>query len=123
MKTSYEGIVLTTFDGEVELDISVDSIELCLVRIREQGGAQTDGLLVPAWVFSGHNKGTDKNGEVKYLQGASALASFDPMQGVAEGGGSLSKFVLSPGVLEDDTVVLLAINAIDGSIIDLSKGY
>ena len=123
MKTSYEGIVLTTFDGEVEFDINVDSTELCLLRIREQGGAQTDGLLIPAWVFSGHNKATDKNGEVKYLQGASALASFDPMQDVAEGGGALSKFDMAPGVLEDDTIALLAINAIDGSIIDLSKGY
>ena len=107
MKTSYEGIVLTTFGGEVEFDINVDSIEFCLLRIREQGGAQTDGLLIPAWVFSGHNKATDKNGEVKYLQGASALASFDPMQGAVEGGGSLSKFVLAyRAFLEDDAVVL-----------------
>lgn len=101
MKTSYEGIVLTTFNGDVEFDINVDRVELCLLRIREQGGLQTDGLLIPAWVFSGHNKGTDKNGEVKYLQGASALASFDPMQGVVEGGVPLSKFVTAPGVLED----------------------
>ena len=127
MKTSYEGIVLTTFSGEAELDISVDHVELCLLRIREQGGAQTDGLLIPAWVFSGCNKGTDKNGEVKYLQGAYALAGYDTMpQNVisAEGNNnSISTFDLAPGVRKDDTVILLVVNAIDGSIIDLSKGY
>ncbi len=124
MKTSYEGVVLTTFGGKAELDISVERVELCLVRIREQGGAQADGLLVPAWVFSGRNKGTDQNGAVRYLQGASALAGFDPAENaMGEGGGYVSAFDLAPGVREDDTVILLVINAVDGSVIDLNKGY
>lgn len=126
MKTSYEGIATTVFGGEVELDISVDRAELCLLRIREQGDAQTDGLLIPAWVFSGRHQGTDKNGGVKYLQGASALAGYDVMPPNAIAGESrisVSAFDLAPGAREDDTVVLLAINAIDGSVIDLTKGY
>lgn len=124
MKTSYEGIVSTMFSGEVEFDISVERIELCLLRIREQGNAQTEGLLVPAWVFSGRNKGTDKNGGVKYFQGASSLAKVDPAQIGTEGSlAPTSMFELAPGVREDDTVILLAINAVDGSVIDLGKGY
>jgi hypothetical protein len=124
VKTSYEGIVTTVFNEDATLDIEVNGITLCLLRIREQGGAQTDGLLIPAWVFTGRNKGTDKKGEIRYLQGASALSGFDFTKSTVErGGAALSNFALAPGVREHENVVLLAINAIDGSIIDLSKGY
>lgn len=131
MKTYYAVAVQDIFDGEVSLDINVDEVDLALVRIREQGGEQTDGLLVPAWVFKGYCKGTDKDGVERYLPAsAAALSTWQPLGGAGsgvavEGGGILStldRFYESP-TEQGEHHTLLVINAIDGSIIDMSKGY
>jgi len=127
MKTSYEAVAQTVFDGKCEFNVSVTDVQLCLMRIRQQNAAQTDGLLVPAWVFYGQNEGTNESGEVRYFQGADVLTS-------KIGGMTASRFeigsedVNDPFVYlsrarESEPVVLLAINAVDGSIIDITKGY
>jgi len=84
-----------------EMLIDVQKIELCMMRIRKQNAGADEGLLVPAWVFYGYNEYVDSNGEKSYnLEG--------------NGGSSFTK---------NDPIPLLAINAIDGSIIDTAKGY
>lgn len=58
-------------------------------------------MLVPAWVFYGHNMAIgDEDNNVVY----------DII------GGGATQWPQAP-------IVLLAINAVDGSIIDLAKGY
>lgn len=74
------------------VDLTVDHIELSLLRIREQNADQKVGLYVPAWVFYG----IDYEG-------------YSPSETVDK-----STYLTS---------VIFAINAIDGSIIDLEKGY
>ena len=86
---------------DAEMLIDVQKIELCMMRIRKQNAGMDEGLMVPAWVFYGYNEYVDSNGEKSYnLEG--------------NGGSSLTK---------KDPIPLLAINAIDGSIIDTAKGY
>ena len=99
VRIQYESMLDTRYpDGKIE--INVDDIELCLMRVREPNGDGTTGLLVPTWVFYGHNIATDKVGE----------QSFDFSGGIA------NRWPEAP-------IVLFSINAIDGSVIDLSKGY
>ncbi|HWS28918.1 MAG TPA: DUF6034 family protein [Clostridia bacterium] len=100
IKTVYEAGIETYYGEQTQIEINVDSIELCLLRIREQNGEDTAGLLVPAWVFYGHNIMRDDTGIVTYDFGS--------------GGGTH---------WPEAPVVLLAVNAVDGSIIDLAKGY
>lgn len=117
IKTIYESAVLTpeTVESNVAfesggnktsaikcIDIDVNEIKLCLIRIREKNADQTEGLLVPAWVFYGHNMATDEAGNISYRLGASDINAT---------------------VRKDVPVALMAINAVDGSVIDLSKGY
>jgi hypothetical protein len=126
MNTSYEAIVETIFNNQCELDISATDVRLCLMRVREQNAAQTDGLLVPAWVFYGHNKGTNQDGKVRYFQGATSINnSADSVSAdrFESSSGQVDLFTAFRGVRESEPVVLLAINAVDGSIIDSSKGY
>lgn len=50
VRVQYEPMLNTRYpDGNIE--INVDDIELCLMRVREPNGDGTTGLLVPAWVF------------------------------------------------------------------------
>lgn len=115
---------MTTFSGEVKLDVTVSEIRLCLLRIREKNAEQTEGVLIPAWVFYGQNKATDiKSGEVRYLQGASVLTDSGAAGPMGEGGQKLSAFLAASGAGENELVALFAINGVDGSIIDLAKGY
>lgn len=100
VRIQYESMLDTRYPGG-QIEINVDDIELCLMRTREPNGDGTTGLLVPAWVFYGHNIATDKAGG----------QSFD-----FSGGRGGKSWPEAP-------IVLFAINAIDGSIIDLDKGY
>lgn len=69
--------------------ISVDKVELNLMRTRDGGGLT--GLYVPAWVFYGTEEyGTNLSGE--------HFTSQSPW-------------------------IFLAINAVDGSVIDVKAGY
>ena len=128
MKTSYEAVITTTLENKCELDIDVTDVRLCLIRVREQNAAQTNGLLVPTWVFYGHNKGTNSNGEVRYFQGAASLnrrSGDSTAVSNFEFGSEQANdvFFAFPGVRESEPVVLMAINAVDGSIIDTAIGY
>lgn len=73
--------------------ITVEEIRLELRRVREQNSV-TDGLLIPVWSFYGNQWQTMKDGS-------------EPGKTGTEGG----------------QTCLLTINAVDGSIIDLAKGY
>jgi hypothetical protein len=100
IKTTYEAYIDTYYNSDARMEVDVDDIQLCLLRVREQNGDETAGLLVPAWVFYGHN----------IIQGSDGVMSYDSV-----GGGAT--------VWPEAPIVLLAINAIDGSIIDIAKGY
>ena len=81
------------YDIPYYIDVEVSRIELDLVRIREQDAPGRYGLYVPAWVFYGKKAG--------YL-----------------------KQPVPDGMIDNRMEIpLLVINAIDGSIIDLEKGY
>jgi hypothetical protein len=101
IKTTYVAYLDTYYKGnQVQMAINADDIQLCLLRIREQNGDDTAGLLIPAWVFYGHS----------IIQGESGELTYDSI------GGASTVWPQAP-------IVLLAINAIDGSVIDLAKGY
>ena len=101
VKVTYEPLISTHFDEEGSLEINANNVELRLLRVREQNGDGTTGLLIPAWVFYGHSIGVDSNGVATYDLSPQASGYLTPQA----------------------PVILLAINAIDGSIIDLEKGY
>ncbi|MBQ3131700.1 MAG: hypothetical protein IJC24_03230 [Clostridia bacterium] len=73
--------------------ITVEEIRLELRRVREQNSV-TDGLLIPVWSFYGNQWQTMKDGSEPGRTG-----------------------------MEGQRSCLLTINAVDGSIIDLAKGY
>lgn len=100
VRVTYAAMLDTRSPGG-QIEIYVDDIELCLMRTREPNSDGTTGLLIPAWVFYGHSIATDKAGR----------QSFD-----ISGGRGGKGWPEAP-------IVLFAINAIDGSIIDLDKGY
>jgi hypothetical protein len=100
IKTTYEAYMDIYYSGNAQMEVNVDDIQLCLLRIREQNGDDTAGLLVPAWVFYGHN----------IIQGDDGVLSYDSV------GGASTVWPQAP-------IVLLAVNAIDGSVIDIAKGY
>ena len=99
IKVEYEAFLKMWEGNGGEMDITIDKLELCLVRVREQNSEAT-GLLVPAWVFYGNNKVVHSNGSVSY--------------DLAHGSGS---------TWNKEPFPVLIINAIDGSIIDLARGY
>jgi len=101
----FETMVVTTFaESEVwnmntgALDVDINGIELALVRVREQGLSSKNGIYTPAWVFYGNVLQETKGISISY--GWNININF-PVQNEA----------------------LLIINAVDGSIIDLQKGY
>ena len=100
VKTEYEAFVDLWTDGRGEMDIDISTIQFGLARIREPNTNNATGLMVPAWVFYGNNKMTYGDGQVSY----------------DSHGGSASSWNKEP-------FPVLIVNAIDGSIIDLAKGY
>ena len=91
---------------ENTLMIDGDLVQLCLLRVREQNteGARY-GILTPAWVFYGSvfNRTKWSDGMVQENYRGSDMTS-----------GS---------VFYEGPTIILAINAIDGSIIDVAQGY
>lgn len=81
------------FDSPVYLDLSVSKAVLAPIRIREKNSQGRTGLYVPAWVFYGK-----KTGEY-------------------------AEPITREMIEKTPTTVLLVINAVDGSIIDLRTGY
>lgn len=81
------------------VSIDVSEIALSLVRVREQNASGRNGIYTPAWVFYGNIK--NEYEAYDFVQYGWDLCSDYP-------------FVKYP---------VLIINAVDGSIIDPSKGY
>ena len=86
-----------------ELDVQVNAIQLALLRIRAKDAVGRVGLAVPAWLFYGHVTRSELiGGETYYL--------YDPI------GNTAMSIPCGP-------MIVMAINAIDGSVIDMSCGY
>lgn len=90
-----ETILFTIYEPRTEFEdagrrigVTIDDIQLSLLRVRENNAQGRSGFYVPAWVFYGE----------EYLD------DF-------------------PSVIGVDKHIVLAINAVDGSVIDLAKGY
>lgn len=94
---------LEIYTDPIELDCDVSSVALELVRIKEHNVIGKEGLLVPAWVFYGH-----LTQRTMYTSGT--VYTYDMI-------GNVDSSVLGP------PAVIMAINAIDGSVIDLEMGY
>lgn len=75
-------------DAGRRIGVTIDDIQLSLLRVRENNAQGRTGFYVPTWVFYGE----------EYID------DFPSVNGV-------------------DKHIVLAINAIDGSVIDLAKGY
>ena len=90
----------TNYAVPTERTVNINNIELCYYRVKAGTGAE-DYALIPAWVFMG-------NIEWKYDDPSQAqlIASTDGT--VIQGGAGYC---------------VMMINAIDGSIIDLTRGY
>lgn len=94
----------------VEIDLSVSSVQLCLLRVWNGENAdrsEKSGSLVPAWVFYG-----DVVDQVFWKDGTSYDAYY--RQGMNGAGGS----AFCKGL-----TIVFAVNAVDGSVIDPSVGY
>lgn len=78
-------------------DVSVESVELCLMRVRDTGGGRT-GLLTPAWVFYGN----EKTGRHFYDESEKEWVNNESEK--------------------DEPFIVFAVNAVDGSMIDLVEG-
>ena len=75
-------------------DVNVDRVELNLMRVRDSGGTRT-GLYVPAWVFYGT--------ETQHLDFNDSDNDLD--------------------TTEATPWIILAVNAVDGTVIDVIAGY
>ncbi len=96
--TEYTAFVQHWYGEDGRADIWIDRIYLCLVRVRIPN--EDAGLLVPAWVFEGNSIAESSDG----------LVYYDVKPGTAYS---------EPG----EPFPLLIVNAVDGSIIDLYKGF
>ena len=90
-----ETILFTIYEPKTEFEdasrrigVTIDDIQLSLLRVRENNAQGRSGFYVPTWVFYGE----------EYID------DFPSVNGV-------------------DKHIVLAINAVDGSVIDLAKGY
>jgi hypothetical protein len=99
----FEQKILTFYEAQVDsygyksIDITIDSVELGLFRIKQQNAeGRAAGLYVPVWAFCGTVKFTYPDGNIGYDSGCD---------------------------YHDMPYIVLAVNAIDGGIIDTSKGY
>lgn len=80
-------------------EVNVNRIELCLMRVRDADKSKRTGLLTPAWVFYGNE--------------ISAARSYDEETGEWM---DIESQQTAPWIA-------LAVNAVDGSVIDLVEGY
>ena len=99
IRIEYEAFLNKWTDGSGEMDINIDTVELCLVRVRERDSEAT-GLLVPAWVFYGNNTVVSNDGSTLYDFAHGNASSWNK-----------------------EPFPILIINAVDGSTIDLGRGY
>ena len=128
MKARYEGMVRTLFEGRIRTEIVIERAQLCMVRVREQNTAAQEqaGLYVPAWVFYGFDRGQNDAGDTRYS--VTSISDLSASGGgiAAEGGVDVSvdgQFAACPAEQPAYERIYLVINAVDGSVIDLAKGY
>ncbi len=127
LQLTYEGVVTGEFDEGWTVDVDISDVELALLRIRIPG-ENYSGIFVPAWIYYGSVYAQDGGINSGYLPGSYAFStstanadiaiesSLVPENETFEYNGFISEN-------EEKNVVLIAINAIDGSIIDITKGY
>ena len=78
------------------MEVSVDDIRLCLMRLPIQDGNELESTMIPVWAFYGHNQVERTDGTIRYdLQ--TSLGNDAPI----------------------DSISILVLNAMDGSIITL----
>lgn len=110
-KKVFENMIIVVYEPQADTDppngllekkmtVSVDSVELTLIRVREQNASGRNGIYTPAWIFYGNVK------EESLYTGQDWFTFYDS--------GNPHPVIKNP---------LLVINAVDGTIIDLSKGY
>ena len=91
----------------IHMDVTVDAVQLQYLRIRQQDTqGERIGMLVPAWIFYGSIASEEKWDN----------ASEDQKIYVNSDGYSGNAFYVGP-------TIVLAINAIDGSVINVGLGY
>ena len=100
MKIKFEDVTNRMTDGTGRMDITIDTMQLGLVRVREKDGDSLTGLLVPAWIFYGNNRIIAEDGFTRYDYSDGSASSWNK-----------------------EPFPMLVINAVDGTIIDLSNGY
>lgn len=113
IRNTFENMVVSVYEEKVDddgaalypskIDVSVHEICLQLIRIREQGTNNRTGMFVPAWIFYGHTERTTKTN-------FATVTSYDEVGGVSW------DFAGPP-------IVVMAISAIDGSVIDIGRGW
>ena len=101
IKPIFEQMIQTAYAPEMEgikTEVDIQEIQLSVMRIREQNASGKEGVYTPAWIFYGNAAYTDtgEGGHTWYNDGAAAPQIRYPV---------------------------LALNAIDGSVIDAKKGY
>ncbi|HCT92716.1 MAG TPA: hypothetical protein DF613_15255 [Lachnospiraceae bacterium] len=96
---SYEGKIEKLSQGETDasMDIHVDAVRLELMRVKNDG-SKREGLYVPAWVFYGTESST-----VYTSDSGSAEETWSET--------------------EPTPWIVLAVNAVDGTVIDQVEGY
>lgn len=91
----------------VEIGVELSQVRLCLLRVKDVTAESKTGLLVPAWVFYG-----DVVQQTFWKDGT----AYSPLYRQGMNGASGCDF--SPG-----PTIVLAVNAVDGSVVDTSQGY
>ena len=85
---------------DINIEIDISEVKLGVVRVRTQNSGGREGIYIPAWVFYGQKISNE----------------------TYEGGNNLTLYnnaIYDAGIDKP----LMVINAVDGSIIDLSKGH
>ena len=99
----FEAMIVTTYQASerpgpavVKTSVSIDEIELSIMRVREQNASGRNGIYTPVWMFYGHVVREMEDGRIEYDRGGPYPSLKYPV---------------------------LIINAVDGSVIDPLKGY
>ncbi|MBR1865703.1 MAG: FlxA-like family protein [Lachnospiraceae bacterium] len=100
----FEKMMPVIYEGELEsentasIDVRVHSVKLALMRVRDSGGDRT-GLLTPTWVFYG-------SVDEQYHAYNEYTEKWEDWENS-----------------EEEPYIVLAVNAVDGSVIDIIEGY
>ncbi len=148
LMTEYEGFTKTVLEGEYDVHVTTKSAQLKLLRIRV-AGEEFEGIYVPVWIFYGGVTIKNPAGDERYF-GAGAkhfngvISNVNESRVVFNGENEMQDFLRDENAyvfnhigmpIADDPGIpgfyyynaydmpVMAINAVDGSIIDWLKGY